>query len=1363
MEQIQPIDNSSDESIKVLVRIRPLPRNDDGHEDQRCLTAASSTELLLDCKPEPRAYTFDHIADEYATQESIFGTIGKTIAESCVQGYNGTIFAYGQTGSGKSYTMNNDSADKASRGLIPRIFDHLFQLTQREQQRRGDRIKFSCTVSYLEIYNEHIFDLLDASSPNLQIREDNVMGVHVQDLTHHEVKTSMEALEVLKAGNLNRRVAETSMNRESSRSHAVLTVTIKSMEETGQITNTKCSRLHLIDLAGSERQKDTKAEGQRLKEAGNINKSLSALSNVIMALVDVAHGKNRHVSYRNSKLTFLLRDSLGGNSKTCIIANVHGSARCFGETLSTLQFAQRAKMIKNKAIINENSEGNVAQLQLEVKRLKELLSQQRSTPVDTRSSLAENTTNVGDLSQQLDLAKVLIGIVESRDCALQEKLQLIQKITLFQEQSEKLEKSLQSTKMLIKMRDAKVLALEKLSKGVLSAQDISQQEIERLMKEILELKKQIEHHPVVTRFAIENLDLREELKRIRECYPNDPNDNVKLVQYSQHALQLEHQIVLLSRHLESLKSEKGGISSINAENIPPTTPSFAQRAKLMSSPSVASPRRKLLENIEMEKFKMEKKLQEEIDSITTELTAAKKELDVVKIQARQREIDLSSSLVANKQYILELESALEAIKLAQSSAVSQSVEQLEAEKTLAQMKQQVMQLHIKIEAVELDSRQKEEELRQALTAANASVSSLSDSLQTAEQQRDEIVVDLQDYQVKVSKLQEMVNTIERREKDADSIFSQQITDLEIEKKTLGNEILRLQTECDRLIGEQETLQDECDTLKSETTFQTSQYELLEHKFNEYKQLIQKMKSSIHSLKEQLSVETEAGAKLKLQLTEHHDEKFVSLMTEIQSLQESLQDIRNQLQESLETSDNLQRILTASQAECETHKTKVEEVQTALLSVSEQLQLSRSEHQDSKQVVSHLCEEISELQSEVSRLEQETENKSSQIQELEQEMQEMQAMHREEEAAQRDEIKAVYAELKSEVESRKAAVKGLEIVEGQIKEERLAKATLQESVTVLEGHLSAKQDEITVLQQRVADVVQEREVSASASESELQSQVQHLTVALEQSQGIQAKLSDLLQAAEESRVQKNSEIAQLKSQISEYSNWKAKEKELIGQLYAVTSSNIDNESKHASVAVQEQQAAKISELEALISALRGEKAVKDSQIKTLTRDNEKLKNNMEQMSFQIELSSTDAQNLVEEIEKTKEMYCEIVNENEGLKSELEHVIEELHRSQEKLAENQSIIETLNAEKFDVTAHHNPKQRIQLHSQLKQDYNAVLQENYKIKLKVAKLEEELERATYHLKPSHSAVNEASKENAKPVHSSSSTVLRASSMIV
>ncbi|KAF3778002.1 Phragmoplast orienting kinesin-1 [Nymphaea thermarum] len=270
--------------------------------------------------------------------DMLFKVAGLPMVENCMSGYNSCMFAYGQTGSGKTYTMMGelyDANDELSedRGMTSRIFEYLFARTK-------------------------------------LLREDLKKGVYVENLRELEVETVKDVLDLLFQGTANRKVAATSMNSESSRSHSVFTCVIESRWEKDGMTHFRFARLNLVDLAGSERQKSSGADGERLREAANINKSLSTLGLVIMTLVDVAHGKHRHVPYRDSRLTFLLQDSLGGNSKTTIIANVSPSISCAHETLSTLKFAQRAKLIQNNAKVNEDASGDVVALQRQIQELK---------------------------------------------------------------------------------------------------------------------------------------------------------------------------------------------------------------------------------------------------------------------------------------------------------------------------------------------------------------------------------------------------------------------------------------------------------------------------------------------------------------------------------------------------------------------------------------------------------------------------------------------------------------------------------------------------------------------------------------------------------------------------------------------------------------------------------------------------------------------------------------------------------------------------------------------------------------------------------------------------------------------------------
>lgn len=311
-----------------------------------------------------KVYQFDAAFNPEATTESVYDNVGSVIVEAVLDGYNGTVFAYGQTGCGKSHTM---------RGFIERTLDHIFEATSTASA----EMRYLALLSYLEIYNERLRDLLqDGMSNMLTLKEDPNRGTYVAGgLKEVTVKDAAECARLVEQGDRRRAAAATKMNAASSRSHAVLTLSLETLainEEDSKAENTvKRGRLHLVDLAGSERQARTGATGDRLKEAASINLSLSALGNVISAL---AAGHGRHVPYRDSKLTRLLRDSLGGNARTLMIACISPSDVDAEETLSTLRYAARARCIKNKPVINEDpKDALLRQYQLELQRLRKLL------------------------------------------------------------------------------------------------------------------------------------------------------------------------------------------------------------------------------------------------------------------------------------------------------------------------------------------------------------------------------------------------------------------------------------------------------------------------------------------------------------------------------------------------------------------------------------------------------------------------------------------------------------------------------------------------------------------------------------------------------------------------------------------------------------------------------------------------------------------------------------------------------------------------------------------------------------------------------------------------------------------------------
>ncbi|XP_020520488.1 kinesin-like protein KIN-12E isoform X3 [Amborella trichopoda] len=549
-------------NVQVLIRIRPVSNKERSLQGYtRCLRQESAQTVTWLGHPEAR-FTFDHVACETITQEKLFKVAGLPMVENCMFGYNSCIFAYGQTGSGKTYTMMgeiNDLEDELSEdcGMTPRIFEYLFaQIRAEEESRRDVKLNYVCKCSFLEIYNEQITDLLEPSSTNLQLREDAKKGVYVENLSEFEVRTVKDVLDLLVQGSANRKVASTNMNSESSRSHSVFTCAIESRWEADAMNHLRFGRLNLVDLAGSERQKNSGAEGERLKEAANINKSLSTLGLVIMTLVDVAQGRQRHVPYRDSRLTFLLQDSLGGNSKTAIIANISPSICCVNETLSTLKFAQRAKLIQNNAIVNEDASGDITALQRQIQQLKEevtfLKHENISRSLPFRSSISghficstgfaeydsgqandasgmihgpvnyvDNLTanNLGLLSKKMkSIEATLAGSLRREKMAEIANNQLEAEIELMNRLIREREDEVYRSKTMLKFQEEKTRRLESFVGGTKPADDYLLEENNALYEEIQLLQGKIDSNPELTWFELENKRLLEQLRLFQDFY-----------------------------------------------------------------------------------------------------------------------------------------------------------------------------------------------------------------------------------------------------------------------------------------------------------------------------------------------------------------------------------------------------------------------------------------------------------------------------------------------------------------------------------------------------------------------------------------------------------------------------------------------------------------------------------------------------------------------------------------------------------------------------------------------------------------------------------------------------------------------------
>ncbi|EPB66314.1 kinesin motor domain protein [Ancylostoma ceylanicum] len=408
------------EKVKVVVRCRPISQQElnQGHKVAVRVSTEDNSVILeqVTGKEEPRrTFFFDAVFPPDCDQMRVYNVAARPIVENVLKGYNGTIFAYGQTGTGKTFTMTGDLERPELQGIIPNSFAHIFDHIAKCQQ----DTTFLVRVSYLEIYNEELRDLLakDGHGANLEIKEKADVGVYVKNLISIIVGSASQMQKLMEFGNKNRKVGATKMNEESSRSHAMFSVTVESSER-GMVTQGK---LHLVDLAGSERQSKTGAAGERLREAAKINLSLSTLGNVISALVDT---KCTHIPYRNSKLTRLLQDSLGGNSKTVMIANIGPASYNYDETLSTLRYANRAKNIQNVARINEDpKDAQLRKYQHEIEMLRKQLAEEEAEMNSENESAWE--LRMQEMEQNLEKTREQLA---GRDVEDEETRKLVQQM-----------------------------------------------------------------------------------------------------------------------------------------------------------------------------------------------------------------------------------------------------------------------------------------------------------------------------------------------------------------------------------------------------------------------------------------------------------------------------------------------------------------------------------------------------------------------------------------------------------------------------------------------------------------------------------------------------------------------------------------------------------------------------------------------------------------------------------------------------------------------------------------------------------------------------------------------------------------------
>ncbi|PRW20240.1 phragmoplast orienting kinesin-1 isoform X1 [Chlorella sorokiniana] len=422
---------SSSDNIRVYVRVRPPSSREAAAGVPPCLDVLGGQTVVLSeaGRLDPFTATFDRVFGPEAGQEEVYAAVGAQMVENCLAGFNSSIFVYGQTGAGKTHTITGDvtrgedGALAEQCGLTLRVFRQLFDRITDEEQ---GGVRYTVKCSYCEVYNEELSDLLAApgarAAGGLAIREgDAHRGVCVEGLTEHVAVNADDVMGLVQRGSANRHTAATRMNERSSRSHSVFTAVVEAAEAQADsgVTQVRFAKLNLIDLAGSERVGKSGATGEQLTEAKSINKSLTTLGRVVTALTE----RQQHVPYRDSRLTFLLKESLGGNSKTSLVACVSPCEDSAQESHSTLVFAQGAKRIRNKAVVNQDTVGDLRALQLENARLqRELAKKEGTVTAELRTALAAAQAQAAAAEERASATDGRVAAAEERHQQLEAAL-----------------------------------------------------------------------------------------------------------------------------------------------------------------------------------------------------------------------------------------------------------------------------------------------------------------------------------------------------------------------------------------------------------------------------------------------------------------------------------------------------------------------------------------------------------------------------------------------------------------------------------------------------------------------------------------------------------------------------------------------------------------------------------------------------------------------------------------------------------------------------------------------------------------------------------------------------------------------------
>ncbi|EMP31598.1 Kinesin-like protein KIF15 [Chelonia mydas] len=1142
----------------------------------------------------------------------------------------------------------------------------------------GTGKSFLCKCSFIEIYNEQIFDLLDSASAGLFLREHIKKGVFVVGAVEQVLTSAAEAYQVLTMGWRNRRVASTSMNRESSRSHAVFTITVDSMEKNSEVVNIRSSQLNLVDLAGSERQKDTHTEGVRLK------------------------------------------DSLGGNAKTCIIANVHPGSRCFGETLSTLNFAQRAKLIKNKAVINEDTQGNVSQLQAEVKKLKEQLAQltlgQSTQDISiSRAILGQGQENTNYMNYFLE-AMLFLEKSES------EKKTLLEKVAQLEDLCGKKEKFIQSSKMIVKFREDHIVRLERLHKEARGSLVPKEQDdlISELREELRTVKEQMEQHPRIAKYAMENHSLREENKRLRSL------QSVKRVE------ELDAQTIaeLEKAFLEASATEKnnGGhqLYSTTTSTESSSLVSFERlKARLLHTQSeLESSKQEYEEFKELTKkrhLEMESELQslqkanQHLENIL-EATKAHKRHEVSQLNKMHRET-IKSMTTPTKAYQLrsrlvprispeilvcdsmDIQSSGEVDNIFNEPVPPEMNEQAyEAiAEELRMVQEQLSTLQIKLDEEEskniklqqhIDKLEHHSAQMQELFSSERSdwnkeqqellgqITFLKTQLQDAQSKTDILKSEVHDLRVVLQSADKELSAVKMEYNTFREKQEKEMSQLSMRHMDVQLQLDNVRLEHEKILEGKTSLQDDYDNLQEVMKFETDQ---LKQQLEDNKQETEALKTELHNLLELLETEKGRNQKLTLQLQEDKENNSKELLKVLENVQ-------------------LEKQSSEMVTRCEQQEAKLQKLERNLAAAEEVIASLEKTNTADKEVVSDLMSQIQELRTSIS-------HKTESIDGLTRELEDINWKYNSALAA-KDENKAIIEDQERQIEELREALERKQAAD-KVNSELLYE-DLNHTTEQLSKLTEASKKHEILLQCAQEDLVKKESLIQELKEQSPKTppnfgvnlakflETQEQEIADRRASAI--TLEHLVSELNKERTAKNDEILRLKGQLCELENLRL-------EMQMLTENNRN--------------------LQSQLEEYRRERknwGIKGRVASTLPQfPYPPVAARLAETKNALKSTESAYLEMTMEIERTRALESKTFQEKEEMRSKLEETCEERDKIEKEMDLLRKQVEFLAVENGKLVGHQNLNQKIQYLVKLKKDYAKLTEEVEKLRVENVFLKE------------------------------------------